>query len=212
MLGAMSASTLRQELVRRRPSTDGLLLVAAMATLMWVLEVGDAILPGTLDRFGIRPRDADGLGGILAAPFLHGGFGHLISNTVPFLAMGAVIALGGLMRVFAVTAIVALVSGLGVWLFAGSNTITIGASGVVFGYATYLIGRGFFDRRPIHLVVGVLVGLVWGGALLGGLLPERGISWQAHLFGAAGGVVAARGLARGASPHGEAPGAPAPSY
>jgi membrane associated rhomboid family serine protease len=200
--------------LRRRPSTDGLLLVAAMAALMWVLEIGDAILPGSLDRFGIRPRDADGLGGIVAAPFLHGGFGHLISNTVPFLAMGAVIALGGLVRVLAVTGIVAAVSGVGVWLFAGSNTITIGASGVVFGYATYLIARGFFDRRPLHLGVGVLVGLIWGGALLGGLLPEPGISWQAHLFGAVGGVLAARTLAakrgeRGASPHGEAP---VPSY
>ncbi|HEX8103454.1 MAG TPA: rhomboid family intramembrane serine protease [Solirubrobacteraceae bacterium] len=198
---------------RRRPEVNGLLAVAGLAGVMWVLEIGDAILPGSLDRHGIVPRDPDGLGGIVAAPFLHAGFGHLISNTVPFLAMGAVIALSGLARVLAVTAIVALVSGLGVWLFAGANTVTVGASGVVFGYAGYLIARGFFDRRALHLVVGVIVGLIWGGALLGGLLPEPGISWQAHLFGAVGGVLAARVLRRRTPPAPEgAGGTPAPSY
>ena len=182
----------------RNPRFDGLIAVGVMGALMWVLEIGDQILPGSLDSDGIRPRSVDGLGGIVAAPFLHAGFGHLISNTVPFLAMGAVIALNGLKRVLAVTAIVALVSGFGVWLFAGANTVTIGASGVVFGYAAYLIARGFFDRRLLHLAVGVAVALVWGGALAASLLPEPGISWQAHLFGAVGGVVAARVLRPGA--------------
>lgn len=175
----------------------GFVLVGAMAGVMWLSEIADAIVGHPLDRYGIEPRDPDGLAGIAAAPFLHSGFDHLAANTVPFLVMGAVIAVGGLLRVAAVTAIVALIGGLGTWLLAPESTIHIGASGVVFGYASYLISRGFFDRSALELAVGAVVALVWGGALLGGLLPQEGVSWQGHFFGALGGVLAARALAAG---------------
>jgi membrane associated rhomboid family serine protease len=167
-----------------------------MVALMWILEGVDAAVDHRLDRYGIEPRDTDGLDGIVAAPFLHVGFGHLIANTVPFVVMGVVIALEGPLRLLAVTAIVGLTSGLGTWLVAAEGSIHIGASGIVFGYATYLIARGVFNRRATELAVGLAVALIWGGALLGGLEPQRGISWQGHLFGAIGGVVAARALAR----------------
>ncbi len=167
-----------------------------MVALMWILEGVDAAVDHRLDRYGIEPRDVDGLDGIVAAPFLHVGFGHLIANTVPFVVMGVVIALEGPLRLLAVTAIVGLISGLGTWLVAAEGSIHIGASGIVFGYATYLIARGVFNRRATELAVGLAVALIWGGALLGGLEPQRGISWQGHLFGAIGGVVAARALAR----------------
>jgi len=176
--------------------TNGLLLVAAMVTLMWILEVVDVAADHRLDNYGIHPRDVDGLPEIFAAPFLHAGFGHLVSNTVPFLAMGAAIALGGLMRVALVTLIVAAVSGFGTWLIAASNSVHLGASGVVFGYATYLVARGIFSRRLSELAIGVGVVAIWGIGLLQGLLPQERISWQAHLFGAIGGVVAAVVLAR----------------
>ena len=176
--------------------TNGLLLVAAMVTLMWILEVVDVAADHRLDDYGIHPRDVDGLPEIFAAPFLHAGFGHLVSNTVPFLAMGAAIALGGLMRVALVTLIVAAVSGFGTWLIAASNSVHLGASGVVFGYATYLVARGIFSRRLSELAIGVGVVAIWGIGLLQGLLPQERISWQAHLFGAIGGVVAAVVLAR----------------
>lgn len=175
---------------------EGVLVVFAMAVIMWVSEIADTIVDHRLDAYGIEPRDTDGLTGVVAAPFLHGGFDHLIANTVPFLVLGFVIALKGATRVLAVTAIVALVSGLGTWLIAPANTVHIGASGVVFGYATYLLARGFFDRDLLGLAIGVAVAAIWGTVLLGGLLPQEGISWQGHLFGAIGGVVAARVLAR----------------
>lgn len=175
---------------------NGLLLVAAMVGLMWTLEIIDIAADHRLDNYGIHPRDVDGLPEILAAPFLHAGFGHLVSNTVPFLAMGAAIALGGLMRVALVTLIVALVSGFGTWLIAASNSIHLGASGVVFGYATYLVSRGIFSKRLSEVAVGVVVVAIWGVGLLQGLLPQERISWQAHLFGAIGGLVAASMLAR----------------
>jgi len=175
---------------------DGFRMLLVLLAIMWVSEIVDTALDRRLDGYGIEPRDADGLIGIPAAPFLHAGFGHLISNTIPFLAMGFVIAFRGAARVLFVTAIVALVSGAGTWLVAPEFTIHIGASGVVFGYATYLLTRGFFDRDLIEIVIGVAVGVIYGGVLLGGLIPEDGVSWQGHFFGAVGGIVAARALAR----------------
>ena len=174
----------------------GLVAVVAMATLMWVLEIVDTVLNGRLDAFGIEPREVESLPGVLFAPFLHGGFGHLISNTVPLLVLGALVALSGLVRVLKVTALVVLVGGLGIWLVAPSSTIHLGASILVFGYAGYLIARGLFDRRAAYLAVGVAVAFVYGGALLIGLVPRPGVSWQGHLFGALGGLLAAKVLAQ----------------
>jgi len=173
--------------------TRGLILVAAMVALMWIVEVVD-LVAGDLDAAGIRPRDPDGLAGVALAPFLHGGFGHLLANTVPFLVLGASVALGGLARVAAVTAVVAVVGGLGTWLIGPAGTVHIGASGLVFGFATYLVARGVFSRRPLHLAVGVLVIALYGSTLALGFLPAPGVSWQGHVFGAVGGVVAARAL------------------
>jgi membrane associated rhomboid family serine protease len=175
--------------------TNALLFVVAMVALMWLLEVVDAVAGGSLDQYGIHPRDVDGLPEIVSAPFLHAGFGHLVSNTIPFVVMGAAIALGGLVRVAVVTAVVGLVSGLGTWLIAPSGTVTLGASGLVFGYATYLVARGFLSKRIVDLAVGAIVVAIWGFALLQGVLPQDRISWQAHVFGAVGGVVAASLLA-----------------
>lgn len=184
-----------------------------MAGLMWVLEVVDLLAGHRLDAYGIRARDLDGLAGIVAAPFLHFGFGHLLANTVPFVLMGLVIALGGAVRVLAVTAIVAVVSGLGVWLLAPGSAVTAGASGVVFGYAAYLVVRGVVARSLGYLAIGVAVALVWGTGLLGGLLPQAGISWQGHLFGAVGGVLAARVLhPRAREPAGARAGVSAPRW
>jgi membrane associated rhomboid family serine protease len=181
--------------VRREGIGPGLALVAGLVALMWLVEIVD-LVAGDLDSAGIRPRDAEGLVGVATAPFLHAGFGHLAANTVPFVMLGAVIALGGLARVASVTLIVALVAGLGTWLVAPGNTIHIGASGIVFGFASYLLVRGLYSRSALHLAAGAVVAIVWGGTVLTGLLPEEGISWQGHLFGAIGGVLAARMLHR----------------
>lgn len=181
---------------QRDPRLDGAVLVVAMVAVMWLSEIVDTILGGDLDGWGIRPHDPDRLVGVLTAPFLHAGFGHLAGNTVPFLVLGAVIALNGLARVVAVTLIVMLVGGLGTWVFASAGTVHIGASGVVFGYAAYLISRGAFNRSALEIAVGAVVGAIWGSVLLGGLLPREGISWQGHLFGALGGIAAAAVLRR----------------
>jgi membrane associated rhomboid family serine protease len=167
-----------------------LLVVGALLAVMWAVEIID-LVPGTpLDRWGIRPRTIRGLAGIPLSPFLHSGFGHLLANTIPFLVLGAFIAIGDLRRFVEVTVIVGLTSGLGTWLFASPGTIHIGASGLVFGYLTYLVARGFFAGRVLWVVGGVIVLMLYGG-ILWGLLPRPGISWTGHVFGAVGGVLAA---------------------
>ena len=184
---------------RRSGREQGLILVTAIAGVMWVAEIVDQVLGGDLDRYGIEPRETDGLVGIVAAPFLHADFAHLIGNTLPFLVMGMAIALSGVARVAGATVVIALVGGVGTWLVAPDGTNHIGASGIVFGYAGYLIARGLYSRNLLHLALGVVVIGVWGTTLLFGLVPTPGVSWQGHLFGAIGGVVAARLLDHRAS-------------
>src|SRR5215218_5952431 len=173
----------------------GFAFVGAMVAIMWVVEVLDVAGAG-LDSNGIHPRDADTLPDIAFAPFLHAGWGHLLGNTVPFLILGAAIALGGLARTVAVVVIVALIGGLGTWLIGPAGTNHIGASGLVFGFAAYLLARGLFSRRPLHLAVGVAVLAVYGTTLAFSLVPHPGVSWQSHVFGAIGGIIAARVLDR----------------
>ena len=173
------------------PVLQGLALVGVLAAAMWIVEGIDQVAGGSLDQNGIQPREVDGLDGVLWAPFLHDGFQHLIGNTVPFLLLGVGIALGGIARVAAVTVIVMLVGGLGTWLIAPAHTNHIGASGLVFGFAAYLVARGVFSRSLGQIAMGLVVIAIWGTTLLRGLVPEDGISWQGHLFGAIGGVLAA---------------------
>jgi membrane associated rhomboid family serine protease len=185
----------------RRPTSDdpivrGFVLVAALVAVMWIVEAIDQVADGRLDAYGIVPRQTDGLDGVVFAPFLHAGWDHLIGNTIPFLVLGFAIAIGGIARVATVIVIVVLVGGLGTWLVAPSNTIHIGASGIVFGFAAYLVARGVYSRSVAQIALGVVVLAVWGTTLLRGLVPEDGISWQGHLFGAIGGVLAARLLHR----------------
>jgi membrane associated rhomboid family serine protease len=195
---------------------EGLVLLGGIVLLMWLLEVVNTVDSNGLDHDGILARNFGHLWGIFTAPFLHVSFAHLISNTIPFVFMGVIIALHGAKRLALVTLIVIVVGGLGTWLIAPSNSFTVGASGVVFGYAAYLLVRGLFDRSALEVLVGIVVGVVWGGALISSLVPHYGISWQGHACGAIGGVVAAYALrrdrpsaARAAPGAGQAVGAPA---
>jgi membrane associated rhomboid family serine protease len=181
---------------RYAAQVDGLRALGALVAIMWGVEIVNALDSYRLDNDGIVPRSVAHLDGIVFAPFLHASFGHLLSNTVPFIILGFAIALAGARRLLLVSLIVALVSGAGTWLTAPGGSVTVGASGVVFGYATYLISRGLFNRKLVELGLGLVVLVVFGGALLYDLIPHTGISWEAHLFGGIGGVLAAAGLAR----------------
>ncbi|MGO9822271.1 MAG: rhomboid family intramembrane serine protease [Solirubrobacteraceae bacterium] len=194
----------RRLTLKGRESTEGLALLLGIVVLMWVIEVINSLDHDGLDNGGgIYPRNVDHVWAIFTAPFLHVSYTHLIDNTIPFVFMGVIIALRGATRLALVTLIVIVVGGLGTWLVAPAGTVTVGASGVVFGYATYLFARGVFNRSVLEIAIGILVGVVWGGALLASVVPHQGISWQGHVCGAIGGVVAAWLLARPRDPAGK---------
>jgi membrane associated rhomboid family serine protease len=186
----------RQLPKQRREPIEGLILLAAIVGVMWLVEGINSLDNSGLNSDGIMPRNVGHLWAIVTAPFLHASFAHLIDNTIPFVFMGVIIALRGALRLALVTAIVIIAGGLGTWLIAPAHSITVGASGVVFGYATYLISRGLFNRSWLEILTGIVVGVVWGGALLSSLVPHYGISWQAHACGAVAGLLAAALLAR----------------
>lgn len=172
-------------------------ILGGFIALLWILEIVDVFfLRGALNAYGIIPHNIIGLRGILFAPFLHGGFGHLMANTVPFLTLGWLIMLREISDFFAVTLITTLVSGLGVWLIAPPNTLHIGASGLIFGYLGFLLLRGYFERSAVAILLSLFVGVVYGSLIWGVLPLQYGISWQGHLFGFIGGGLAARLLAR----------------
>ncbi|MFC7504797.1 rhomboid family intramembrane serine protease [Nocardioides sp. CPCC 206347] len=164
---------------------------AGFVAVLWVIEGIDVAASHRLDGWGIRPRSDEGLLGILAAPLLHGGWGHLVANTVPALVLGFLTLATGIARGLVATAVIWLAGGLAVWLVAGDHSVHIGASGLIFGWLTYLVVQGFVDRKPLEIAIGVAVLLVYGGVLWGVLPGQPGVSWQGHLFGAIAGVLAA---------------------
>ncbi|MER5493976.1 rhomboid family intramembrane serine protease [Streptomyces sp. NPDC002490] len=158
---------------------------------LWVLEAVDTALGHSLDSYGITPRIGGELRDVVPAAFLHAGWDHLASNTVPLLVLGFLTAAAGLRTFLGVVLTIIVVSGLGVWLASPPNTVTLGASGVVFGLLGYLLVRGLVDRRLWDLAIGVVVAVLYGSLLWGVLPTDSGVSWQGHLLGLVGGVLAA---------------------
>jgi membrane associated rhomboid family serine protease len=190
---------------RARERVEGVQLLAGIVALMWVVEIINTADSNRLDRDGIYARSFSHLWGILTAPFIHVSFQHLISNSIPFIFMGLIIALRGAARLALVTAIVVVLGGIGTWLISPAGVSTVGASGIVFGYATYLLARGLFNRSLLELLTGAVVGVVWGSALLSSVVPHYGVSWQGHVCGAIAGVVAAWALSRERRPQEQSP-------
>ncbi|MBO8189848.1 rhomboid family intramembrane serine protease [Streptomyces spirodelae] len=167
-------------------------LIVGWVALLWVLEAVDQTSGNALDTFGIQPRRVDELVDVIPSAFMHFGFEHLIANTLPLLILGFLAALRGVGRFLAVAAIIIVASGLGVWLVAPENSNTAGASGLIFGLFGYLLARGFVDRRITDVALGTVVAVFYGSILWGVLPTDSGVSWQGHLFGLIGGILAAR--------------------
>ncbi|MDQ6672811.1 MAG: rhomboid family intramembrane serine protease [Chloroflexota bacterium] len=178
--------------VKRAASFQAAILFVCVF-LAWSVELVDRVaLRGSLERYGIHPRDLAGLWGIVLAPLLHVSWVHLAANTVPFVVLGWLVMLRRLSDLVVVSAVAILVGGLGVWMLGAPNSVHIGASGLVFGYLGYLLARAYFERSLWALVLGAAAMLLYGGVLWGVLPGQPGISWEGHLFGFVGGVAAAR--------------------
>lgn len=204
--------------VTRRSSESGLtaavrpenvrsaaLTMGALAGVMLVLQVVNTVSGYALNpQLGLLSRQIAGLDGILFAPVLHGGWGHFFGNLTLLVLLGLLLFVAGVREFVIVTATVWLLGGVGVWLFGPSDTVTIGSSSLVYGWLAYLVARGVFTRSPWQLLIGVVLVLLLGSVLWTGivhtawvdLVSGTNISWQGHLFGAIGGVLAAILLGR----------------
>jgi membrane associated rhomboid family serine protease len=170
----------------------GLLVLGGFVALLFAIELFNALMLRSLNRtFGLRPRSADGLLDIFTFPLLHANLNHLLSNSLPLIIFGFLVFLSGLRVFLTALAFSWLGSGLTVWLI-GNGGITVGSSGLVFGLFAFLLVRGFFNRSWRQILLAVVLFMGYGSILLG-VLPfvTSYVSWQAHLGGAAGGVVAA---------------------
>lgn len=166
-------------------------VIGSFVALLYAIELVDTLMNNRLDAEGVRPRETDGLLGIVFAPLLHAGWGHLVGNTLPTLVLGFVILLSGMRTWLGVTAIVWVVGGVGTWVIGQDNSVHIGASVLVFGWLVYLLVRGFFAAKVGQIALGVVILVMYGGILWGVLPGQEGVSWQGHLFGAIGGGLAA---------------------
>lgn len=200
----------------------GIALVTLMLAVMWALEVVDYVTAddtsdvSKLEHWGIRAHHVTDLPHIFTAPFLHAGLPHLMANSLPFLVLGFLASIRGVGRFVVMNLVVIVTSGLGIWLFGPTDAVTLGASILIFGYFGYLVGRGVFERHIVDAVMAIVVVLFYG-TMVGGVLPSNpNVSWQGHLFGLLGGLIAAFALrsrraatpdvpaARSASPRGGA--------
>ncbi|HKN99330.1 MAG TPA: rhomboid family intramembrane serine protease [Pseudonocardiaceae bacterium] len=167
-------------------------VIVAFTALLYLIElVNLTFLHNSLVNDGIHPRTLMGLPEIVWAPLLHGSWAHLIGNTIPVLVFGFLAMSGGIGPWIATTALIWIISGLGVWLISPTSSVTIGASGIAFGWLTFLLVRGIFNRSFGQIVVALVLLFYWG-SVLWGLVPGRPeVSWQGHLFGALAGILCA---------------------
>jgi membrane associated rhomboid family serine protease len=159
--------------------------------LLWVIQAANWADSYRLDGpLAIQPHSLAHLSGILTAPFLHVSWQHIEGNSVPLFVLGFLTAYRGIAKFFAVTAIVIVSSGLSVWVFQSGGSLTVGASGLVFGYFGYVLARGFFDRNWVDIGVGVAAGGMYYYILLVAVPGTPGVSWLDHSGGLVGGILA----------------------
>ena len=163
---------------------------------LWAVFAVDTVLGGALQHYGVVPRTVDGLRGIVLAPFLHGSLSHLTANTASLLVLGWLVMLRDARHFWIVAVLSMLGGGLVAWLLGAGNSVHIGASGVIFGFLGFLIFAGWYARSFGSILLSVVVSVLWGGLVFGVLPGEAGISWQEHLGGFVGGVLAARWFSR----------------
>ncbi len=174
-------------------------ILGSTLILFWLVFAANGLSGGALLTFGVIPRTVVGLRGILFAPFLHGSLNHIVANSIPFLILGWLVMLRDARHFIPVTLYAMLGSGLTAWLLGAPGSVHIGASGLIFGYLGFLILSGWFARSLGSIALSVFVTFVWGSIIIGVVPGDAGISWQAHLGGFLGGVVAARAFRRHSS-------------
>ncbi|WP_033213763.1 rhomboid family intramembrane serine protease [Kitasatospora phosalacinea] len=160
--------------------------------VVWAVQLVNWLMDGRLALLhGIRAHDADTLGYLLTAPFLHLNWQHLEGNSGPLFVFGFLAAYRGVRKFLGLTALLVVTSGMAVWLFQRTGTVTVGASGLVFGYLGYVVLRGLFDRNLIDSLIGLVMGASFAYLLTTAVPGTPGVSWLGHLGGLVGGLAGA---------------------
>jgi membrane associated rhomboid family serine protease len=189
------SSYYRKPLKQKTVLKEFKILIVAIA-IFWAVEITDLLLfNGGLDSYGIQPHSIIGLRGIVFAPLLHGGFPHLIANTIPFLTLGWLTMIQETKDFYVASIMSALIGGAGVWLFGSPQSVHIGASILIYGYLGFLLLRGYFQKNFPSIALSIFVAIVYGGFIWGVFPSQMGVSWQGHLFGFIGGAIAAKMVA-----------------
>lgn len=161
--------------------------------IIWVVYFISFAVP--VIEYGLQPRTAWGLLGIVTMPFLHATLGHIVSNTIPLIVLLFLLT-GSRARSWVIAIEITILSGVILWIF-GRNAIHVGASALISGLIAFLILGGFFERRPVPIVVAVVTFVLYGGSLIWGIIPHTAeVSWDGHLCGAIAGGLLAFQLAR----------------
>jgi membrane associated rhomboid family serine protease len=171
-------------------------IALGFVALLWLIQLLNWGLDLGLERVGVRPREIAGLPGILLAPLLHGGFAHLVTNSLPLLVLGT-----GILYLYPSSALkvlpaVYLGPGIAVWLFARASSIHVGASGLIYGLVSYIFVAGVIRRDRRAIAASLLVSFLYGSAMWGVFPIEPGVSWETHLAAALIGLVLAIALRR----------------
>ena len=175
------------------PDTDRKRIVLSLyisglfAVLVGIVRLLESALNAEWYRYGIEPRTVSGLYGIVTAPFLHADWEHYASNAVALLVLGAVAIYAYRVIAYNVLVWVWFLDGIGVWLL-GRDSFHIGASGLVYGLASFLMFSGVLRKNRAMLAISFFVIVGYGGMIWGMMPLLEHISWEAHLFGFLSGI------------------------
>ena len=174
----------------RRRFWNAFLASAFFVVGLWWIKLLEGWLGQSLGGLGVRPGEWSGLIGVLFAPLIHGSTAHLVNNSLPLLILGTLVLAVYPRTALRGIAFIWIVSGLGIWAF-GRESSHIGASGVSHGLMVLLLVLGVLRRDRPAIAAAMIAFFMYGGMLLSILPGDPQISWEAHLFGALSGVVAA---------------------
>jgi len=172
---------------------EALKILVTFVIIIWLVEVINILSGRALVVYGILPRHLSGLSGILLHPFLHGSPSHLISNSLPLMILGFIVALEGRSKFIKVTLYIVIVGGALLWLL-GRASLHIGASLLIFGYFGYIVVNAFHKGSFLSVFVALIAVASYGGIIYGVLPLDNRVSWEGHLFGLIAGIAAVKSV------------------
>jgi membrane associated rhomboid family serine protease len=158
--------------------------------LLWCIKLFEIIYHVSLAHYGLFPRTKEGLLGIITSPLLHGDVNHLLANTLPLLILGPIIFYFYRSIAFQLFFWIYISTGIWVWA-AARNSYHIGASGIIYGFESFLFFSGVFRKNPRLLALSLFVVFLYGSTIWGILPVQKGISWESHALGALAGLITA---------------------